>query len=118
MSKRTNNKDLVEKNKKELPKKSLTSLTKYYNDLSIEDQDQFLEIVRSKNIYYKIEGYNDKLTIDIEDKNKKLKYCYDYCCFIPSTCCYLCSLWLKICISAIFITLIIFVIVMIKRIFI
>lgn len=97
-------------------------LKKCFDDLSTEDQSLFLNLHKDKveksELYYKIEACNDKLSIDIEHNNKKLKKCYDVCCFVPSSCCYLCSLFMKLFVSSLFILMVIFSIIMVKKIFI
>ena len=93
-------------------------LNRCFDDLNKEEKILFLKEHREKDLYYKIEACNDNLSIAIEHKNKKLKRCYDVCCFVPTSCCYICSLFMKICISSIFILIILFGIIMLKKIFI
>jgi hypothetical protein len=70
------------------------------------------------NLSFKIEACNDNVSIAVDHSNKKLRKCCNLCCFLPSSCCYVCSLFMRLFISSVFILMILFGLIMIKKIFI
>lgn len=93
-------------------------LNKCFDDLDTEKKrDFFIKKKEKDSLYFQLDACNDKVSIAVEHNNRKLKRCCNICCFLPSSCCYMFSLFMKLLISSVFLLMGLFGGIMIVKIF-
>lgn len=78
------------------------TLLESYKQLSKEEKIQFkIEVEKESKdgIQRKIENIKNQIDDNVEEKNKKIRKCVEWCCFFPKTCIQVCHLSLKLFIS-------------------